>query len=83
VRRLGNGKVRLSVMYMGRNITPTGRVTVRRGAKTVSSWRQLTNGRFAVTLRHQPKGQVRYTVRYSGSDAFVPDVRQTARVRVR
>jgi len=83
VRRLGGGKVRLTVRYSGKGITPSGRVTVRRGAKTVVSWHRLEDGRFSVTLRRQPKGRIRYTVRYSGSDLFIPVTRQTARVRAK
>jgi hypothetical protein len=83
VKRLGGGKVRLTGRYSGRGATPTGRVSVRRGSTTVMAWRQLRNGRFSITLKRQPRKAVRYTVRYSGSGAFLPDVRQTARVRVR
>jgi hypothetical protein len=83
VKRLGGGKVRLTVRYSGRGATPTGRVSVRRGSTTAMGWRQLRNGRFSITLKRQPRKAVRYTVRYSGSGAFLPDVRQTARVRVR
>jgi hypothetical protein len=83
VKRLGGGRVRLTVRYSGGGATPTGRVSVRRGSKTVVSWRQLKDGRFSITLRRQPKGRVRYTVRYSGSDAYLPATGHTVRVRVR
>lgn len=83
VKRLGGGKVRLTVRYSGKGATPTGRVSVRRGGKTLVSWRRLKDGRLSVVLRHQPKGITRYTVRYSGSSVFLPDVRRSARVRVR
>lgn len=83
VKRLGGGKVRLTVRYSGQGATPTGRVSVRRGSKSVKSWHQLKDGRFSVTLKRQPKGRVRYTVLYAGSTTFLPDTRQTAWVRVR
>lgn len=82
-KALGKGRVRLTMSYSTPGQVPTGRVTVRRGSKTVLSWRTLREGRLAVTLRRQPRGRVRYTVRYSGSDTVHSDTRRTSRVRVR
>lgn len=83
IKRLGGRKVRLTMAYTAPGVVPTGRVTVRRGSKTVVSWRHLRNGRLSVTLRNQPKGRVRYTVRYSGSTTVHEDVRRTPTVRIR
>jgi len=83
VKRLGGGKVRLSLAYTTSGPVPTGRVTISRGGKTVTSWRHLRNGKLSVTLKKQPKARLRYTVRYSGSDEVKPDKRQTPRIRVR
>lgn len=83
VKRLGGGKVRLTVAYSGRGVTPTGRISVKRGSKTVMSWRYLKNGKLSVTLKRQPKGRARYTVRYSGSNTYLPKVTRTSQIRVR
>jgi hypothetical protein len=74
--------VKLVVTATAPGLTPTGTLTVRRGAKVVTRTVTLVGGRAVVVLRKQPVGTKRYTVLYGGSAQTLPSA-ATVKVRVR
>lgn len=83
VSALGGRRVRITVAVTATGLTPTGRVTIRRGSKIVASNRLLQQGRVVVTLSSQPKVRTRYSVTYSGSSAVSAKSVWTAFLRIR
>ncbi|MFI5427912.1 hypothetical protein [Aeromicrobium sp. UC242_57] len=82
-RARGKARLRVSVKVAASGVTPTGKVTIWRGAKVVARNKTVRGGRVTVNLSRQPRSKVRYKVVYSGSAVVAAKTVVTAKVRVR
>ncbi|GAA3525442.1 hypothetical protein GCM10022234_23110 [Aeromicrobium panaciterrae] len=79
----GNRRVRITIAVTAPGLTPTGKVTIKRGSTVVVRDRWLVGGRVTINLTKQKKGKTRYTIIYSGSSSVYGKTVTTAYIRVR
>jgi hypothetical protein len=75
-------KATLTITVRASGVTPTGKVTIRLGSRTLKTV-TLRNGRAKVTLKKQKKGKRTYKVVYSGDSRVRAKTVTTKKVRIR
>lgn len=79
----GKRAVRVTVAVTSAGVTPTGKVTIKRGSTVVARGATLRGGKVTVNLSRQKKGRATYTVVYGGSSGFTGTSVKARTIRVR
>ncbi|MET0448637.1 MAG: carboxypeptidase-like regulatory domain-containing protein [Aeromicrobium sp.] len=75
-------KATLTITVKASGVTPTGKVTIKLGSKTLKTVR-LKHGKVKVTLKKQKKGKRRYKVVYSGDSKVRAKTVTSKKVKIR
>ncbi|MCW2838522.1 MAG: hypothetical protein JWR55_5 [Aeromicrobium sp.] len=75
-------KATLTITVRASGVTPTGKVTIRLGSRTLKTV-TLRNGRAKVTLNKQKKGKRTYKINYSGDSRVRAKTVSTSKVKIK
>lgn len=78
----GTGKATFAITVRASGVTPTGKVAIKRGTRTLKTV-TLKGGKVTVTVRNLPKGRRSYTVAYAGDARVLARSVTTRRITIR